>query len=340
MQIRDLSQPITSHVLNESLAKTFGYKLNLEQFSDVQLEDVRNKLRTEMSQFEVNESFDALHSNTKYQKTRALLDVINQAILERELNEGSKPDFIDADEDGDKKEPMKKAIKDKKAKQMKESNTYYETLRQKAKALSVPEAWIDNAIERMELGESDQEELTAELTLRYDLSESAAEHILYLSEGEAEKAEIIMATKDMVSRVTGWLEDVAAMKAEQLLELLDSIRESSGNDVAQQYQDTVKPALETLYAALEQSRGGLSGGLSILTGGGGEMMGATPGGAAPGAPTGEELPPLPGEGGAEEMPGEEEMGAEPTVTDASRAKRESVDYSRRLGMLLSQAKKK
>ena len=72
MQIRDLSQPMTSKVLNESMAKAFGYKLNLEQFSDVQLEDVRNKLRTEMSQFEVNESFDALHENPKYQKTRAL----------------------------------------------------------------------------------------------------------------------------------------------------------------------------------------------------------------------------------------------------------------------------
>ena len=334
MQIRDLSQPINSRVLNENVAKKFGYKLNLEQFNDVQLEDVRNKLRTELSQYEVNESFDALHSNAKYQKTRALLDVINQAILEREMNEGAKPDFLDMDKDGDEKESMKKAIKDKKAKKMKESNTYFAALRQKAKQHSVPESWISNAIHRIELGESDQEELSAELTLRYDLSESAAQHILYLAEGEAEKAEIIMSTKDMVGRITGWLEDVAAMKAEQLLELLDSIRETSGNDVAQQYQDAVKPALESLYTSLEQSRQGLSGGLSILTGGSGEMMGATPGGAAPGAPVGAELPPLPGEG--EPMPGEEaDMGEEPAVTDASREKRESIDYSRKLGMLLA-----
>jgi len=338
MQIRDLSQPVTSALLNESMAKQFGYKLNLEQFSDVQLEDVRNKLRTEMSQFEVNESFDSLHSNAKYQKTRALLDVVNQAISEREMTAGEKGQETQLkakfDKSGMKKNMQKQYGKDK------GKSVYFATIRKKAMDHKVPEGWIESAINRINLGESDQQELVAELTLRYDLSESVANSIVYLSESEAEKAEIIMATKDMVGRVTGWLEDVAAMKAEQLLELLDSIRESSGNDVAQQYQDTVKPALETLYAALEQSRGGLSGGLSILTGGGGEMMGATPGGAAPGAPTGEELPPLPGEGGAEEMPGEEEMGAEPTVTDASRAKRESVDYSRRLGMLLSQAKKK
>lgn len=337
MQIRDLSQPVTSTMLNESMAKQFGYKLNLEQFTDVQLEDVRNKLRTEMSQFEVNESFDALHENPKYQKTRALLDVINQAILEREMNEGAKPDFIDADKDGNKKETMKKAIKDK-SKKNESKQIYFASLRNKAKEHSVPTGWIESAINRINLGESDQQELVAELTLRYDLNESVARDIVYLSESEAEKAEIIMATKDMVGRVTGWLEDVAAMKAEQLLELLDSIREFSGNDVAQQYQDTVKPALESLYSALEQSRHGLNSGLSILTGGGaGETMGAAPAGM-PGAEGGAEMPPLPGEG--EPMPGEEDLGAEPAVADVSRAKRESVDYSRRLGMLLSQAKKK
>jgi hypothetical protein len=49
----------------------------------VQLEDVRNRLRTEVSQFEVSESFDGMSENPKYQKTRALLDVINQEIMER-----------------------------------------------------------------------------------------------------------------------------------------------------------------------------------------------------------------------------------------------------------------
>ena len=84
MQIKDLSQKVTSKKLNESMAKTFGYKLKLEQFNDVQLEDVRNKLRTELSQMEMNESYDNILENSKYQKTRALLDVVNQAIFERE----------------------------------------------------------------------------------------------------------------------------------------------------------------------------------------------------------------------------------------------------------------
>ena len=34
MQIRELSKPVTAKRLNESLAKQFGYKLNLEQFTN------------------------------------------------------------------------------------------------------------------------------------------------------------------------------------------------------------------------------------------------------------------------------------------------------------------
>ena len=332
MQIRELSKPVTSKALNESLSKKFGYKLNLEQFSDVQLEDARNKLRTKLSQFEVNESYDSLHESPDYQKTRMFLDTINQEIMEREegkCEECHKSPCECVDESVDEKASMKAELHKKvKASKMKE----------KAMEHSVPESWINSALARIELGESDEAELSAELTTRYDLSEDAANYIVYLAEGEEQKAEIIMATKDMVDRITGWLEDVAAMKAEQLLELLDSIRETSGSDVAQQYQDQVKPALEAIYTALETSRQGLQGALAIVSGGeapttmgapaaGG--MGAEPAMGAPEAGA-EELPPMPGEGAPD-------MGAAASAT-AGREKRESVDYSRRLGILLNSKK--
>jgi hypothetical protein len=43
MQIKEFSQPVTSKKLNENLAKKFGYRINLEQFSDVQLEQTAHK---------------------------------------------------------------------------------------------------------------------------------------------------------------------------------------------------------------------------------------------------------------------------------------------------------
>jgi hypothetical protein len=341
MQIRDLSKPITAKQLNESLAQKFGYKLNLEQFTDVQLEDARNKLRTKLSQLELEESFDSINESPSYQKTRIMLDCLNQEILEREAkNEGAKPDFLDMDKDGNKKESMKKAIKDKKKDKSVEENYVNKTFRQRAQALSVPTTWINNALNRIELGESDREELKAELLTRYDLNESQASYVLL--EGEEQKASVIMATKDMVDQITGWLEDVAQLKAEHLLELMDSIRETLGSDVASKYEQSVKPALDHVYSALESSRQGLSAGLAVVSGGEAPTMGApTDMGAGPeaGGMPGEE-PDMGAGPEAGGMPGEEpDMGAGPEGT-AGREKRESVDYSRRLGILLAASKKK
>ena len=324
MQIRELSKPITSKMLNESLAKNFGYKINFEQFNDVQLEDARNKLRTKLSQFEVNESYDSLHDSRDYQKTRMFLDCINQEIMEREE---SKDDECD---DEPKKRHTHKGEKDM-DENMNESYITH-AVRNRAKKLSVPESWINSTLDKIRAGEDDREELKAELTVRYDLNESQAGWVLL--EGEEDKAKVIMATKDMVDRVTGWLEDTAAMKAEQLLELQDSIRETLGSDVAQQYGDAVKPALEAVYTALETSRQGLQGALALVSGGEAPMMGATPSPDAMGAPAMPDAEPMLGAQGG--MAPEET----PPGPELDRMKRENVDYSRRLGQLLANSKKK
>lgn len=315
MQIREFSKPVTSKQLNESLAKQFGYKINFEQFSDVQLEDARNKLRTKLSQFEVNESFDSIHESPDYQKTRMFLDCINQEIMERDEGKCSDCDCspCECDSEDDKEEKSRN------------DESVARAVGVRAQSLSVPKSWINSAVNRIQLGETDREELAAELKLRYDLTESQTSWVLL--EGEEDKAEIIMATKDMVDRITGWLEDVAAMKAEQLLELTDSIRETAGADVAQQYQDAVKPALEAIYTTLETSRNGLSQGLSLVSGGEAPTMGAEPmSSMGASAPEGE-----PDMGGEEMLPA--------PSAEAGREKRESIDYSRKLGLLLASKKK-
>jgi hypothetical protein len=344
MQLRELSKPITAKTLNESLAKKFGYKLNLEQFTMEQLSDVQNKLRTKMSQFELGESFDSVTESPEYQKTRLMLDCVNQAMLEREVSEGS-----DETQEYDKKmsdkkaDTVKKGMKNnpfKKKEKPVEENYVNATFRERAQALSVPTSWIDNALNRIDLGESDANELKAELLTRYDLSESQASYVLL--EGEEDKAEAIMATKDMIDRITGWYDDVAQMKAEQLLELLDSIGDNFGSDVAQKYEQAVKPALESVSQSLEQARRGLNQGFALVSGKQADTMGSDAGGDMPPMPGGEEgapdmggdMPPMPGgEEGAPEagpMPG----------SDEGRMKRESIDYSRRLGQLLAASKKK
>lgn len=304
MQIRDLSHPITSKTLNESLAKNFGYKLKLDRFTDVQLEDARNKLRTKLSQFEVTESYDSVIESQDYRRTKMFLDVINQEILERE-------------ETADERTQM--------------AENRFNKIRDRASKYSIPETWINSAIKRIELGESDNAELSAELRLRYDVNPSAADWILL--ESETEKAQVVMATKDMVDQLTGWLEDVAAMRTEQLLELLDTIREEQGSDVAQQYNDAMRAALDGLYTALETSRTGVNDALGVVTGRTPETLGAPVGGDMGGADLG--AMPLPGDDLGAEPAGE----LPPPAAEAGRAKRESVEYSRRLSILLNSKKK-
>jgi len=126
-----------------------------------------------------------------------------EELLANTMNEKSKPDFLDMDKDGDKKEPMKKAIKDKK---------------------------------------------TA------------------VKEGAEESAQLVMASKDMVDKVTGWMEDTASMQTETMLELADAIRDEMGVEKSEAFTNSVKPSLESLYTSLEATREALTGGVAILTG--------------------------------------------------------------------------
>jgi len=319
MNIRDINKPINSKTLNETLARKFGARLDVDSFTLEQLQDARNKVRTKLSQIETNESFSGLPKNETYSKNKLFLDILNAAISERSniseakkcnccddtpcscdddcpdcggkgMYEAAKPDYIDLDGDGDKKEPMKKAAKDKKMKGLNKKN---------------------------------------ESIVR---------------EGAEDHAELVMAAKDMVDRLTGWMEDTAEMQSESMLELADAIRDEMGQAESDGFVNTVKPALEQLYASMETTRESLTAGVAMLTGEGG----------APAPDMGAPVDDIP----ADVEPEEPEM--EPTVDDefsaaapaaggtdeAGRARRESVYYkkkamleqARRLGTILSKKK--
>jgi hypothetical protein len=191
--------------------------------------------------------------------------------------------------------------------------------------------WVQNARQRLMMERDADEEVVNELIVRYDLDETTAKGVirdLIITEGEEEKAELIMASKDMVDRITGWLEDVASMKSEAMLDLLDSIRDEMGSDTSTQFEQTVRPALDEIYLALEKNRQALAQAVGILTGTGGPApsgMGAGPG--------------LAGSAGGEEGPPEEAAGAAPEGGAAGRAMRESA-YSRKLATILTASKKK
>ena len=275
-------------MLNESLAQKYGTKIKLESFTLEQLEDARNKLRTQLRDIETNESFNSVQSEA-YQKSKLFLDVLNKAISEAEKKAAK-----DYDEDGKIETPSQeyKGSKDKAIK----------------KAMG---------------------------------KEAEKKNESVIKEGEEDKAELVMAAKDMVDRVTGWMEDTAEMQTESMLELADAIRDEMGSEASEAFTAQVKPALEAMYTAMESTRQSLTAGVGQLTG---EAEPATDMGADVDAEAGAEEP-------AMEPTVDQEAGAEEPADDFSadaaaaggeeplgRETRESVERSRRLGTVLSKKK--
>ena len=87
-----------------------------------------------------------------------------------------------------------------------------------------------------------------------------------VTEGVEEQSELILAAKDMMDKVTGYLEDLASMKTEGMLELADRIRDEMGADKADAFMQKIQPAIEQAEATLTTTRQELDNGVRILTG--------------------------------------------------------------------------
>ena len=87
-----------------------------------------------------------------------------------------------------------------------------------------------------------------------------------VKEGVEEQSELILAAKDMMDKVTSFLEDLATMKTESMLELADRIRDEMGAEKSDAFLNKVKPAIEQAESTLGQTRQELDNGVRVLTG--------------------------------------------------------------------------
>lgn len=87
-----------------------------------------------------------------------------------------------------------------------------------------------------------------------------------VKEGIENQSELILAAKDMMDKVTGYLEELAKMKTESMLELSDRIRDEMGADKADAFAQKVKPALDSAEQILTNTRTELDQAVRVLTG--------------------------------------------------------------------------
>jgi len=363
MQIRDINKPVNSKTLNETMAKKYGTKIDVDSFTLEQLQDARNKLRTKLSDIETNESFSGLSQNKTYSKNKLFLDVLNAAISERaDIDEGEVPAGLKAYQDKQKGKSSDKEDKAKKPKDGKmpmddngtpddKSDDKPAFLKKKNEAV-VKEGTVKAVCK--ECGDTfgkpttdcknDCNDPTQDCWVKESDYMKESKHIdegkdiinnyfTKLIEGEEDKAEIVMASKDMVDRLTGWMEDTAEMQSESMLELADAIRDEMGAQQSEAFTNTVKPALESLYTAMEGTRVALTQGVGMLTGEAEPMdaMGDEPALDA-------EEPAMEPTDDMDAAADDDFAAAEAAIggdDEAGRAKRESIQRSRRLGTILS-----
>ena len=254
-------------------------------------------------------------------------------LLAKVMNEKAKPDYIDLDKDGNKTEPMKKAAKDKENKKVKEHG----------QDNSFDEAGCVGEMKKLFASGCSKNEMLSKVKEKYGCGKEKFEKLYaancknesVVKEGAEDEAQLVMASKDMVDKVTGWMEDTASMMSEGLLELTDAIRDEMGSEQSEAFENQIKPALESLYSTLETTRESLTGGVAIVTGEGAPtQMGAEPEVPAEEPASDDDMPDQADDFSASEPA---TGGEEP----ADRGKRESVvRLSRRLAEVLSSSKKK
>ena len=154
------------------------------------------------------------------------------------------------------------------------------------------------------MSQADQQQMVKRVKQSSNLSKQDKEKIIgdlmtdskEVKEGVEEQSELILAAKDMMDKVTGYLEDLASMKTEGMLELADRIRDEMGADKADAFLQKIQPAIEQAESTLTTTRQELDNGVRILTG---EEVASEPMGADDTMDMDTDLDSLDSEGGEE-----------------------------------------
>ena len=291
MQSIELTKPLTTESLLAEFESRFNQTMDLSKFTKEELEDTANHVRTKIHEITQNTHFGQELKDDSYQKNQMMLDIINQAITERKLSEYG----------GDQNPILDKAaepIKDKLAKGQALSN---DERKAAAKLMASKTNEVAPLIGAMGMAAATAAGTAAGTTAVNRVADklgASKDHKgkMIKKEGVEEQSELILAAKDMMDKVTSFLEDLASMKTEGMLELADRIRDEMGAEKSDAFLQKIQPAIEQAEATLTTTRQELDNGVRILTG---EEVASDPMGADDTMDMDTDLDSLDSEGGEE-----------------------------------------
>ena len=275
--------------INESLEKTFGKKINFNTFSDIQLEDARNKLRTQVHSFRANSNFNENLENESYHQAQWMLDAINAELAEREeqVVEGQ-----DVDENTVRellKKFDQKANDDYRAYGDVNPETVIRHLEQGDVEAAIeavayeysgddgeePRRGFDNLLQDLEDDfqavieyENDDFDYRQEYDddPMDDMMDSIENNNSVVAEGEVQQASAIVTANTMVDRVDRWIDELSGMENETLLQLGDTIRDEMGYNESKKFIEAVSPTIGEALDMLKQTRMDIHKAVLVLSG--------------------------------------------------------------------------
>lgn len=263
MKLSDIENT-NSSVMNKKMREKLGWNLNLnamtvESAKDM-MESIDSKLSTVRSSHKLHES----QKNPNYMGM-----IMAKKILEKYVTEAKgKPDFADIDGDGDTKEPMKKAAKEKKKvseTELKVDEKAVSKAQQQAAGIALSGKNLKGASKEMSKMPKKELEKFAK-TKSKDLPKHVSESRRRLTEDELGQAQAMLAAKDMVDSMQDMIEDISKMLNEQLPPLTDSIRTAIGSTEADGFKASASSTLSSLLTTVQTSRDAMDQAVRTLSG--------------------------------------------------------------------------
>jgi len=292
--------------INKYLQETFGFSIKKEDVTSKAIRGILQQVRAKQSAI-VNESnVTDFHKHPDYAKTIMVAEAL--AIMLKEVS------------------PTKRKIKAK----VKESKMGKKVQEHKT---VTPHKHPHTKMEAKAVKKEKIEEVKKDVNPRSVTLES----LRTLMEQDLDQAELVLAAKDLVDRVQKMAEDLASMQVEDLMPLVDAMRESFGTEQANAFSASVDATLGAALETIKATREQVDQSVLVLTGEGAPVNDMMGGEAMPAGDMGDPMA-----GGPEmAIPAEDEFAGEESAAGVEgeplgRIPKESVQHAKKL--LLQHAK--
>ena len=244
MNLNDLVPAPNAAKVNQLAKRVFGYALDLDNLSEEKAQRLHKNLSCQMNIYE-SKLGSASQTRTKYYEMKIALEALSKHIAEKK----AKPDYIDIDGDGDKKESMKKAAKDKKEKA--------------DEGVAMVSTGGERDVTVMKAPDKSSR-MTPRSKDKYAKPGKIKESVV--TEGQVESSELIMAAKSMVDKYDAMIQDVGEMLNEDLAPVADKIRDEMGSDIADSFVAGMTGALQNTLDTMKADRVGADNATRVLVG--------------------------------------------------------------------------